>query len=69
MLVRARADSLPTRPGTCGGRVGRDDTNDDGSANIADAIRTLEFLFSGGSPPPLPFPGPGTDPTADPLGC
>jgi hypothetical protein len=46
------------------------DTNDDGGVDISDAIYLLNFLFTGGTrQPPAPYPDPGTDPTADPLGC
>ncbi len=45
------------------------DTNDDGSTNIADAVAVLDFLFSGGTPPPPPYPNPGSDPTPDSLDC
>jgi len=45
------------------------DANDDGTLNIADPIHLLSYLFPGGPPPPPPFPGPGFDPTPDPLDC
>jgi len=45
------------------------DSNDSGGLDIADAIYALAFLFSSGPQPPLPYPDPGTDPTADPLDC
>ncbi|HAK94747.1 MAG TPA: hypothetical protein DCM87_07015 [Planctomycetes bacterium] len=45
------------------------DTNDDGTLNIADAVYILAYLFGGGPQPPAPFPAPGTDATADALGC
>ncbi len=47
------------------------DSNDDGEVDISDAVYILFFLFIGGSPaPPLPYPGPGTDPTfLDNLEC
>lgn len=45
------------------------DVTDDGQVDISDAIRVFGFLFLGGGPPPAPFPGPGSDRTADPLGC
>jgi len=42
------------------------DLNDDGAMDISDAVHGLNFLFSGGPPPP--YPGPeacGSDPTVD----
>lgn len=45
------------------------DVNDDGGINIADAIYALAALFSMGTDPQPPFPGCGTDPTADGVGC
>ncbi|HIA26745.1 MAG TPA: hypothetical protein EYN79_01265 [Planctomycetes bacterium] len=45
------------------------DVNDDGTVNIGDVIYKLSFLFTGGSPPPSPYPGCGPDPTLDSLGC
>lgn len=45
------------------------DSNDDGAINISDAIHSLNFLFLGGQAPPLPFPLPGADPTADDMSC
>ena len=45
------------------------DTNDDGQWNIADPIYCLMYLFTGGSPPPAPFPQCGSDPTPDPIAC
>ncbi|HVR76600.1 MAG TPA: hypothetical protein VMT52_19885, partial [Planctomycetota bacterium] len=45
------------------------DSNDDGSVNLADSLFTLFYLFAGGGGPPPPFPGTGTDPTVDALGC
>ena len=46
------------------------DANDDGRVNFADPIFLLQFLFLRGSPPPLPFPEMGKDPTTtDQLGC
>ena len=44
------------------------DTNDDGAIDVADPIYGLSYQFSNGSAPPEPFPGCGTDPTADSLG-
>ena len=46
------------------------DSNDDGSFDISDPVYSLAWLFSPGAPPlPPPFPGCGSDPTADALGC
>lgn len=55
-----------------GGAISCDDAadaNDDGQLDLADAVYLLAYLFMGGNAPPAPFPGPGADPTADPLGC
>ncbi len=45
------------------------DSNDDGDVDISDAVNLLLFLFQGFPSLPPPFPGPGIDPTPDPLGC
>ncbi len=45
------------------------DADDSGTVDVSDAIRTLDFLFRKGTRLPQPFPEPGDDPTADPLGC
>ncbi len=45
------------------------DTNDDGEANIADAVFLLNFLFGPGPIPGDPFPGCGIDSTPDVLTC
>jgi len=45
------------------------DTNDDGFVDISDPIYLLFYLLGGGSPPSLPFPAPGGDPTPDGLEC
>jgi hypothetical protein len=45
------------------------DSNDDGTPDIADAIRIVLALFGGQSPLPSPSPGCGPDPTPDSLGC
>ena len=45
------------------------DTNDSGVLNIVDGINLLNYLFVSGSPPPAPFPTPGSDPTPDGLPC
>ncbi len=45
------------------------DANDDGGLDIGDAVYGLSTLFSGGSPPPAPYPGCGADPTPDSLNC
>ncbi len=43
--------------------------NDDAGLDISDALHMLAFLFLGGPGPPPPFPGCGSDPTTDDLGC
>jgi hypothetical protein len=45
------------------------DANDSGAVDITDAVYLLNFLFKGGPAPPVPYPTPGTDPTADELTC
>ncbi len=45
------------------------DFNDDGEIDLGDAIGELSYLFTFGPPPPAPFPGCGTDPTADTIDC
>ncbi len=45
------------------------DVNDDGVINVADVIYKLNYILSGGPPPPAPFPDCGIDPTPDLLGC
>ncbi len=45
------------------------DANDDGSLNLADVLYVLRYLFSGGAPPPDPFPSAGVDPSPDGLSC
>jgi hypothetical protein len=45
------------------------DMDDDGRLDIADPIALLVYLFAGGRPPQEPFPGCGSDSTADSLGC
>ncbi len=45
------------------------DSNDDGGKDIGDALYGLNYLFTEGPAPPVPFPGCGTDPTADELDC
>ena len=45
------------------------DANDDGKVDLSDATYVLNYLFLGGPAPRPPFPQPGTDPTADGLGC
>ena len=41
--------------------------NDDGSVNISDSIKILNFIFKGGLPPSEPYPLAGLDPTPDKL--
>ena len=43
------------------------DTNDDGSANITDAVSLLGYLFGGSGDPAAPFADCGVDPTDDSL--
>jgi hypothetical protein len=45
------------------------DINDDGIQDIGDLMYFVQFIYHGGPPPPSPFPGCGTDPTLDGLGC
>ena len=46
------------------------DADDSGLIQVKDAIFILDFLFRNGPAPPLPYPEPGTDPTAgDPYTC
>jgi hypothetical protein len=45
------------------------DADDNGSLNVTDALVILNYLFRGGTAPRAPFPGAGTDPTADPYEC
>ena len=45
------------------------DFDDGGELDIADAIGQLSFIFGTGGAPQAPFPGCGTDPTPDNLGC
>jgi hypothetical protein len=45
------------------------DANDDGRLDLGDGLYTLGYLFSGGPPPPAPFPGAGVDPSEDSLSC
>jgi len=45
------------------------DSNDDGGVDIGDAVYSLAALFSAGPAPDAPFPGCGSDPTSDALGC
>ena len=63
------------QPGSEGSVAGLD-FNGDGSANIADSVGSLNFLFGGGPRPPPPGPadepcGPDPDPEGSPgdLGC
>lgn len=45
------------------------DANDDGSCDISDTVFLLSYLFAGGDDPTAPFPGCGSDPTADSISC
>lgn len=45
------------------------DYDDSGEVDISDAIANLFHLFLDGSPPPMPYPAPGRDPTYDLLYC
>ncbi len=45
------------------------DANDDESANIADAMYILAYLFQNGPAMPAPFPAADVDPSGDALGC
>jgi hypothetical protein len=45
------------------------DFDDSGTANLTDAVLSLEYLFRSGAPPAAPFPAAGKDPTADGLEC
>ena len=45
------------------------DVNDNNRVELSDAIYLLGHLFSGGAPPPAPFPLCGPDPTGDELSC
>jgi hypothetical protein len=45
------------------------DVNDSGVLDLSDAVHLLNHLFSGGPPPPLPYPEEGQDLTPDDLDC
>jgi len=45
------------------------DFDDNGEAELVDAFGMLDFIFRRGAPPAAPYPGPGTDPTADTIEC
>ncbi len=45
------------------------DSDDNGKVELTDAIRVLNFLFTGGNAPPEPYPEVGTDRTGDGLSC
>jgi len=44
-------------------------SNDDEALDLSDAIYSLFYLFTGGPPPPAPFPGCGDDKGNDSGGC
>jgi hypothetical protein len=45
------------------------DTDDTGAVDVTDAVYLLRHLFQGTEGPPLPYPDPGPDSTADALDC
>jgi hypothetical protein len=45
------------------------DVNDDGILNLTDCAYLHDYLWSGGPPPPSPYPDCGLDPTSDTLDC
>ena len=45
------------------------DADDGGTVDLTDAVRLLEHHFRGGPSPAAPFPGRGSDATADGLEC
>ena len=45
------------------------DCNDDSSVDVTDGIFAISYRFSGGPPPPAPFPDCGVDATEDSLDC
>ncbi len=45
------------------------DANDGGSADVSDAIYSLQHLFTGGPAPSVPFPTCGWEHTGDELSC
>ena len=45
------------------------DVNDDGVAELADALDLLGYLYGGATPPPAPFPACGFDRTSDAIDC
>ncbi len=45
------------------------DANDSSLVDIADPVYLLGYIFADESPPPLPFPELGFDPTLDPYNC
>ena len=45
------------------------DIDDNGSVDVADALRLLRFVFARGDAPRPPFPGRGFDPTPDAFPC
>lgn len=45
------------------------DWSDNGVIDVTDAVGMLDHLFSGGTPPPAPYPVCGSDSTSDSLDC
>ncbi len=45
------------------------DADDNGKVDVTDPVYLLNFLFTGGAPPALPFAECGQDPTVDDLRC
>ncbi|MGE4618436.1 MAG: FG-GAP-like repeat-containing protein [Planctomycetota bacterium] len=60
---------LFNNPGPLTGCLDVFDFNDDGDVDISDSVYLLQYLFTGGSAPPAPFPSCGIDATPDTLDC